>query len=64
MKVLVILENLSVRSRKEIDGYRGKIHGTPIREVPCFLIGQLAKNSDVQNIQISGEKYWKKHFPF
>ena len=56
LKVLILPDNLSVRARKEIDGYRGKIHGMPIREVPCYLIGQLARNSNVEKGAISGKE--------
>lgn len=55
LKVLILPDEMSVRARKEIDGYRGKIHGMPIREIPCFLIGQLAKNSNVNTEEITGK---------
>lgn len=55
LKVLILPEKMSVRERKEIDGYRGKIHGLPIREVPCFLIGQLAKNMNVDMPEVTGK---------
>lgn len=47
---------MSIRARKDLDGYRGKIHGKPVREVPCFLIGQLAKNFNVIDSKITGEQ--------
>ena len=49
-------EEMSVRSRKEYDGFRGKIHGNPIREIPCSLIGQLARNSETDITSISGSE--------
>lgn len=49
LKVLILPDDLSIRKRKEYDGFSGKIHGNPIREIPCYLIGQLAKNSSVNN---------------
>lgn len=56
LKVLVFPDELSIRDRKELDGFRGKIHGIPIKEIPCFLIGQLAKNSNISDNPISGKK--------
>ena len=55
LKVLILPDKMSVRARKEIDGYRGKIRGVPIREIPCFLIGQLAKNSNIEPTEITGK---------
>ncbi len=62
LKVLILPDDMSVRARKEIDGYRGKIHGIPIREVPCFLIGQLAKNSNIDSTTISGKELLEAAF--
>lgn len=56
LKVLILPEYMSIRQRKEIDGYRGKIHGVPIREIPCYLIGQLAKNSLVGDNPVEGKQ--------
>ena len=56
LKVLILPDQLSIRDRKELDGFRGKIHGIPIREIPCFLIGQLAKNTSIINNPISGKR--------
>lgn len=56
LKVLILPEELSVRARKEYDGYRGKIHGNLIREIPCYLIGQLARNSNIDKSLISGSE--------
>lgn len=54
LKTLILPENMSIRARKELDGYRGKIHGIPIREVPCYLIGQLARNDSANHDVIVG----------
>ena len=62
LKVLILPDDMSVRARKEIDGYRGKIHGIPIREVPCFLIGQLAKNSNIDSTILSGRELLEAAF--
>ena len=42
--------------RRELDGYSAKIHGEQIRDFPCYLIGQLAKNSNVKSKEISGKQ--------
>lgn len=56
LKVLILPEEMPVRSRKEYDGFRGKIHGNPIREIPCYLIGQLARNSEADINSITGSE--------
>ena len=55
IKVLTLQDEISNRKRKEIDGLSAKIHGKPIKYFPCYLIGQLARNSDVPDDSISGE---------
>ena len=55
LKVLILPDELSIHARKKIDGYRGKIRGVPVREIPCYLIGQLAKNMSLDNNPLSGE---------
>ncbi|MBQ7421833.1 MAG: hypothetical protein IJV27_06825 [Prevotella sp.] len=45
LKSLALSKDLSVRQRKELDGFRGKLHGEPVQIISCYLIGQLAKNS-------------------
>ncbi|MBQ7795052.1 MAG: hypothetical protein IJ374_00620, partial [Lachnospiraceae bacterium] len=47
MKVLSVPSTVSNRMRKELDGYSAKIHGEPINVFPCYLIGQLSRNSNV-----------------
>lgn len=46
--------SVSNRQRKELDGYNAKIHGQLISDFPCYLIGQLSKNSAVVNNPLSG----------
>ncbi len=41
--------------RKELDGFSAKIHRETISDFPCYLIGQLSKNSNVPKDSISGE---------
>lgn len=41
--------------RKELDGFSAKIHGEKIRDFPCYLIGQLSKNSNITENAISGK---------
>lgn len=56
LKVLIIPVDKSIRSRQELDGFSGKIHGEPIREIPCYLIGQIARNSAVEKFAVSGSE--------
>ncbi len=56
LKVLIIPVDKSIRSRQELDGFSGKIYGEPIREVPCYLIGQIARNSAVDKTAIHGSE--------
>ena len=44
LKVLDLPENISNRSRKNLDGISAKLHGDVIKSIPCYLIGQLAKS--------------------
>ena len=54
LKILSVPYDVSNRKRKEIDGLSAKIHGEQIKDFSCYLIGQLSKNSSVQNNDISG----------
>lgn len=47
LKVLEFSDDLSNRKRKTLDGLSSKLHGKVIRSIPCYLIGQLAKNSNI-----------------
>lgn len=59
LKVLDLPERLSNRKRLELDGFAAKTHGEAIQSIPCYLIGQLAKNSAVQNA-VSGTVLMEK----
>ena len=48
-----ILSDMSNRMRKELDGFSTKIHGEQISDFPCYLIGQLSKNSNIKSEEIS-----------
>lgn len=56
LKVLILPEEMSIRARKEYDGFSGKIHGQPVREIPCYLIGQLARDSRIDSSVLSGSE--------
>ncbi len=43
LKTMTIPDTFSNRKRMELDGFSAKVHGDPIREIPCYLIGQLAR---------------------
>ena len=51
LKVLDLPDDLSNRARKNLDGISAKLRGEIIRTVPCYLIGQLAKNSSIPKEQ-------------
>lgn len=54
LKILTIPDDVSNRKRKELDGLSAKIHGKQIGDFPCYLVGQLSKNSNIKNNPISG----------
>ena len=56
LKTLTIPEETSNRMRKELDGFNAKIHGEPIRDIPCYLIGQLSRNSNIPKDILNGAK--------
>ena len=56
LKVLTVADGVSNRTRKELDGFNAKIKGRPIRDFPCYLIGQLARNSAVPADSLPGKK--------
>ena len=56
LKVLKVPKKLSNRARKEIDGYNAKNHGKEINEFPCYLIGQLARNSIISADVFQGKE--------
>lgn len=54
LKILTVPASVSNRLRKELDGYNAKIHGQQISDFPCYLIGQLSKNSEVRDNPVTG----------
>lgn len=56
LKVLTIPQSISNRMRKELDGFSAKIRGEVIADFPCYLIGQLSRNSKVDKTTLSGEQ--------
>lgn len=56
LKILSVPQDMSNRMRKELDGFSAKIHGEQIGDFPCYLIGQLSKNSNIKSEGISGKQ--------
>ncbi len=56
LKILTVPETISNHMRKEIDGFSAKIHGEQIKDFPCYLIGQLSRNSSVERTVLKGEQ--------
>ena len=54
VKVFTVPENTSNRQRLQLDGFSAKEHGKQISNFPCYLIGQIARNSNVPKESISG----------
>lgn len=54
LKILTVPSTVSNRMRKELDGFNAKIRGQQISDFPCYLIGQLSKNSEIIDNPISG----------
>lgn len=54
VKVFTVPETTSNRQRQQLDGFSSKEHGKQISNFPCYLIGQLARNSNVPKESISG----------
>ena len=54
LKILSVPDSISNRMRKELDGLNAKIHGQRITDFPCYLIGQLSKNTNINNNPVSG----------
>ena len=54
VKVFTVPETTSNRQRQQLDGFSAKKHGKQIYNFPCYLIGQLARNSNVPKESISG----------
>lgn len=60
MKILTVPKSYSNRNRINIDGFNAKINNVPIKDFPCYLIGQLSKNSNVPKESISGSEIMEK----
>lgn len=56
LKVLKIPEEASTTLRKKLDGYSAKINKELITELPCYLIGQLARNSKIDKTILPGKQ--------
>lgn len=56
LKILTIPTSASNRTRKELDGFSWKLHGKQIQDFPCYLIGQLARNSQVPHYALTGKQ--------
>ena len=56
LKVLSVPQEYSNNKRKMIDGFGTKIRGEIISDFPCYLIGQLSRNSNVPEDSISGKE--------
>jgi len=56
MQTLKFPEEYSGRRRKELDGFASKRGGKPVQDVPCFLIGQLARCSSIEKGALSGSE--------
>lgn len=54
-KSVALPDSMSNRRRKEMDGFSGKWNGAPVSNITCYLIGQLAKNSNV-DCSLDGNK--------
>lgn len=59
LKVLSVSTSTSRRIRKELDGLSAKIHGSLINTFPCYLIGQLGRNSNISHEVLPGEELLK-----
>ena len=56
LKLLTVPADTSNRVRKELDGLNAKIHGELIEDFPCYLIGQLSRNSTVPSDSLTGKE--------
>lgn len=62
LKVLSIPDDYSNRKRKELDGLSAKLHGEVIKDIPCYLIGQLARNDEVSTKELTGKQLLEMAF--
>ena len=56
LKILTVPPETSGNKRKNLDGFSSRIHGKPISDFPCYLIGQLAKNSNIKVNELTGDE--------
>ena len=56
INVLTVMSEISNRTRKDIDGFSAKKHGRQLDSFPCYLIGQLSRNSNVSKDTLSGNQ--------
>ena len=59
VKVFTVPVTTSNRQRQQLDGFSAKEHGKQITNFPCYLIGQLARNSNVPKESLSGAELLK-----
>lgn len=55
LKTLILPARLSNQTRRKLDGLSSKNHGQQINDIPCYLIGQLSKNSNITVNPITGK---------
>lgn len=55
LKVFEVPDSLSIRARKNLDGFSGKANDKRISYIPCYLIGQLARNDGVTREEMPGD---------
>lgn len=60
LKILSVAQDMSNRMRKELDGFSAKIRGEQISDFPCYLLGQLSKNSNAKSEELSGKQLIRK----
>lgn len=56
LKVLSVPDNVSNHVRKKLDGMNAKLHGKVQTDFPCYLIGQLARNSNFGRDVLTGSE--------
>lgn len=59
ISTIYIPNDLSNNKIKKLDGYNAKIHGEKIKALPCYLIGQLAKNTNIEKNPLNGNELMK-----
>lgn len=56
LKILTVPDNTSNSLRKELDGFSARIRGKKINNFPCYLMGQLSRNSNVSSSVLKGSQ--------